>query len=318
MHSRSGTLEAVPPFEFQRSLDFIKGFRPMAGEQHVGEGALTKAIIVDGKPLLFRVKSAGEGQLPLGYELFSEEELPDQTAKSAADQISFFLSLDDNIRPFYEIAEKDPKFYPTVQQLWGLHHVKFSSLLEISCWAILAQRIQRPIAQRAKRAITEKFGASLELEGTTYWAFPDYGRLRQATPSQLRLATQNQRIAERLDSLLTNFEDLDEHFLKTAPYEKASERLQRVKGIGEWSAQFILFRGLGRMERLQYNMKPVTRMMEAIYGPGKTLDEINGQYGRWSGYWSLYLWGSSMASRLEEEDGDSSSAPPSSSAAVIP
>jgi DNA-3-methyladenine glycosylase II len=298
VYSRSGTLETVAPFDFQRSLEFIRRFRPLAGEQHVDEGTLTKAIIVDGKTVVFRVSSTPDKQLR--YELFSEEELPDPTAKSAAERISFSLSLDDDIRPFYEIAEKDPRFYPRVQELWGLHHVKFPSLLEISCLAIIAQRVQMSIAQRTKRAITEKFGASMEFEGRTYWAFPDYERLKEATPSQLRLATRNQRTAERLDSLLTNFDELDESFLKTALYEKAAERLRRVKGIGEWSAQFILFRGLGRVEKLQYSMKPVLKMMETVYGPGKTLDDINREYGMWSGYWSLYLWGSNMASRSEE------------------
>jgi hypothetical protein len=37
-------------------------------------------------------------------------------------------------------------------------------------------------------------------------------------------------------------------------------------------------------------------MMKEVYGPGKTLDDIDMTYGRWSGYWSLYLWGSGMAS----------------------
>jgi DNA-3-methyladenine glycosylase II len=300
VHSRSGTLETVQPFDFQRSLEFIK-FRPLAGEHHVGEGALTKAIIVDGRPLVFRVRGDPENPQQLRYELFSEEELQDTTAKRAAERISFFLSLDDDIRPFYEIAEKDPPFYPKVQQLWGLHHVKFPSLLEISCWAIIAQRVQMSMAQRTLRAITEKFGASVEFEGRIYWAFPDYERLRRATPTELHLATRNQRTAGRLDSLVTVFDELDETFLKTAPYEKAAERLQRVKWIGEWSAQFILFRGLGRSAQLRYSMKPVIRMMQAIYGPGKTLDDINKQYGTWASYWSVYLWGSNIASRTKIE-----------------
>ena len=303
MYSSSGTLKAIEPFDFQRSLAFIQGFRSLAGEQQVEGGALTKALMVDGKTVVFRLgprPGKEEEQRSLRYELFSEGQLSDQAIRSAAGRISFFLSLDDDIRPFYAIAEKDPKFYPKVKGLWGLHHVKFPSLLEVSCWAILAQRVQMPVAKRMKEAITERFGGSLDVEGHTYRAFPDYGRLREATPSQLLAATRNQRSAERLGSLLSNFEDLDEEFLKTALYEKAEERLRRVKGIGEWSSQFILFRGLGRVEKLRYNMKPVLAMMEAVYGPKKTLDEVNAEYGRWSGYWSLYLWGSSMASRREE------------------
>jgi len=65
-------------------------------------------------------------------------------------------------------------------------------------------------------------------------------------------------------------------------------------------------------------MKPVLKMMETVYGPGKTLDEINRQYGTWSGYWSLYLWGSKMASRSEEEGEGSPSAPPAPVGASSP
>jgi 3-methyladenine DNA glycosylase/8-oxoguanine DNA glycosylase len=117
-----------------------------------------------------------------------------------------------------------------------------------------------------------------------------------ATTKQLLEATRNQRTVQRLASLLTSFDELDEGFLRDAPYEKASARLQKVKGIGDWSSQFILFRGLGRVETLQpMNIRPLSETIEKVYGPkGKTLDEINSTYGKWSGYWSLYLWASTM------------------------
>jgi DNA-3-methyladenine glycosylase II len=147
-----------------------------------------------------------------------------------------------------------------------------------------------------KRALTEKFGGSLEVDGKTYWAFPDYTKLGHATPKELLEAVRNQRAMLRLTSLLASFDELDEGFLRTAPYEKAAARLQKVKGIGDWSSQFILFRGLGRVEGLQpINLRPLSDAIEKVYGPkGKTLDEINSTYGKWSGYWSLYLWASTM------------------------
>jgi DNA-3-methyladenine glycosylase II len=285
----------VEPFEFKQSLKFLKGFGPMSGEQQLEDGWVAKAMMADGQTVVFRVGRRGE-KSPLTYELFSKEPLK-PVEDLVARRISFFLSLDDDINPFYSIAEKeDAKFYPLIERWWGLHHVKFPSLLEISCWAILAQRVQKPIALRMKRALTERFGGSLELGGKTYWAFPDYAKLKDATPKQLLDATKNQRAAVRLTSLLGSFDELDETFLRDAPYEKATARLQKVKGIGDWSSQFILFRGLGRVEALQpINIRPLMKTMEEVYGPkGKTLDEINSTYGRWSGYWSLYLRASTM------------------------
>jgi DNA-3-methyladenine glycosylase II len=285
----------VEPFEFKQSLKFLKGFGPMSGEQQLEDGWVAKAMMADGQTVVFRVGRRGE-KSPLTYELFSKEPLK-PVEDLVARRISFFLSLDDDINPFYSIAEKeDAKFYPLIERWWGLHHVKFPSLLEISCWAILAQRVQKPIALRMKRALTERFGGSLELGGKTYWAFPDYAKLKDATPKQLLDATKNQRAAVRLTSLLGSFDELDETFLRDAPYEKATARLQKVKGIGDWSSQFILFRGLGRVEALQpINIRSLMKTMEEVYGPkGKTLDEINSTYGRWSGYWSLYLRASTM------------------------
>jgi DNA-3-methyladenine glycosylase II len=298
LYSVSGELDdaIAEPFEFKQSLRFLKGFGPMSGEQQLEEGRLTKAIMVDGQTVVLRVGEWGGKGSRLRYELFSQEPLK-PVEDSVAERISFFLSLGDDIKQFYSIAEKeDSKFYPLIERSWGLHQVKFPTLMEISCWAIIVQRVQRPIAIRMKRALAEKFGGSLELEGRTYWAFPDYVKLKDATPKQLLDATKSQRAMQRLTSLLGSFDELDEAFLRSAPYEKATARLQKVKGIGDWSSQFILFRGFGRIETLQpINLRPLTKRIEEVYGPsGKTLEEINSTYGRWSGYWSLYLWASTM------------------------
>jgi DNA-3-methyladenine glycosylase II len=304
LYSTSSELDdaVVEPFEFQQSLQFLQGFRPMSGEQQFERGSVTKAIMVEGQTVVFRVseqreKGADRGKPKLRYELFSQEPLTKSVEDSVARRISFFLSLDDDVMPFYSIAKiEDAKFYPLIEASWGLHQVKFPTLLEISCWAILAQRVQRPIALRMKRALTEKFGGNVEVDGKTYWAFPDYTKLKLAGPKELLEATRNQRAMQRLTSLLTSFDELDEDFLRTAPYEKATARLQKVKGIGDWSSQFILFRGLGRIERLQpINLTPLSKTIENVYGQkGKTVEEINSTYGKWSGYWSLYIWASTM------------------------
>ena len=295
MRTRTGTLDARQPFDFRRSLDFLHGFGPMSGEQAVEGGLATKALMVDGQTVAFRLKKDGHG---VGYELFSDEPLMESVADGVAQRISFFLSLEDDVGQFYSIAKgRDQKFYPLVEKLWGLHQVKFLTLLEISCWALINQRTQRPTALRIKRSLTEKFGGSIEVDGAVYWAFPDRSRLEGATPRQLLELTRNQRVAQRLVSLITSRDVVDETFLRSAPYEKAKERLQKVKGIGDWSSSFILFRGLGRMGRLQpIDLRPLGEAIADVYGPeGKTLDDVNRTYGDWAGYWLHYLRASTMA-----------------------
>lgn len=294
MHSKSGKLAARQPFDFKRSLEFVRGSAPTMGEQSVEGGRLTKAIMVEGQPVAFSVWEEGEG---VGYTLFAEEELEERVAEEAAKRISFYLSLDDDLGPFYSIArEKDPGFYPVVEREWGLHQVKSASLLEAACWALINQRIQRATALRIKRSLTERFGGGVQVGGMVYRAFPDLSRLKGATPTQLLEMTRNQRVTQRLVSLLSFPEVLDEAFLRTAPYQKADERLQTVKGIGDWSAQLVLLRGLGRMGRLQeLNLRPLGGVIEEVYGAkGVSVEEAGRLYGGWAGYWLLYLWATSM------------------------
>lgn len=289
MHSRSGSLPATAPFDLQKSLRFIDGVPQIAGEQDTSGGVLTKAVMVDGQTVGFRISPERDGKAGVYYELFSETPLTNAMAEKLAEQISFYLSLGDDLAPFYALAAKDPKFYPVAKRQVGLHHVKSWSVFEITCWALLSQRSQMPVAKRVKDTMREKFGGSVELDGRTYRAFPDYQTLKTAKVADILAATRNRRNAERISALMSSFEDLDEKFLRTAPYEKAEERLKRIKGIGDWSAQFILFRGLGRIRKIQLNMGPATKMVEEIYGAEFDPEGIDRLYGEWCGYWSLYL-----------------------------
>ena len=128
MHSGAGTLEAVEPFEFRKSLAFVRGFGPMSGQQEVDGDSITKAMMVEGQAVAFRVKEA-KGRLE--YQLFSSNPISEKAVKEMGGRISFFLSLGDDVEKFYSIAkEKDPRFYPLVESAWGLHHVKFLTFLE--------------------------------------------------------------------------------------------------------------------------------------------------------------------------------------------
>jgi len=43
MHQLQGTLTPIPPFDFDKSLQFLGHFRPALGEQRTADGVLTKA-----------------------------------------------------------------------------------------------------------------------------------------------------------------------------------------------------------------------------------------------------------------------------------
>lgn len=291
LNETSGTLKAKEPFDLGRSIAFLDGFRPMAEDQSTGPNTITKALMINGQTVVFRLEGGKGGRGPMECTLFSKENISPRLKESALQRISFFLSLEDDLRPFYEIVERDdPQFMPVVQQMYGFHHVKFPSVLECAVWSILAQRSPISLSRKQKLAIMERFGDSIVLDGKVHRSFPDIERLREAGSEEVAKVINNRRKAEYLVSLLDAFPGLDLDRLMKMDFEQAKQRLMEIRGIGDWSSHFILSRGMGRMERLPSNLKKEIPRAAEVYGPEMTAERVKSIYGHWSGYWLLYLW----------------------------
>jgi hypothetical protein len=63
-YQAAGTIAATPPFDFARSLAFLGHFPPMRDEQALSPGTLTKAVMVEGRPIVCRVEPAGTVKAP--------------------------------------------------------------------------------------------------------------------------------------------------------------------------------------------------------------------------------------------------------------
>jgi DNA-3-methyladenine glycosylase II len=291
LYETSGILKAREPFDLGRSIAFLDGFRPMAEDQDTGPNAITKALMVDGQTIVFRLEGGKDGKGPMDCTLFSKENITPRLKESAMQRISFFLSLDDDLLPFYEIAERDdPQFMPVIRQMYGFHHVKFPSVLECAVWSILAQRSPIALSRKQKFAIMERFGDSVTLDGKVHRSFPDIERMAGAGFDEVAKVINNRRKAEYLVSLLNAFPTLDLDRLRKMEFDQAKQQLMEIKGIGEWSSHFILSRGMGRMERLPSNLKKEIPRADEVYGPEMTVERVKRIYGDRSGYWLLYLW----------------------------
>lgn len=295
MHSETGHLNPTPPFDFDQSLHFLGLFSPTQDEQTLSSGFLTKAVSIDSSPVAFRLNLSGTVVAPtLDYTLFSMQPIAAQLRSATLDRISFYLSLDDNLAPFYEIGRNDPHFASVMEQLYGYHQVKFLTPFENACWAVLSQRTPMPVARKIKQALVERFGGSVDVEGEAHWAFPEPEQLAGASERDLLEVVRNERKTDYLQGLARAFALVDEAFLRTGSYDEVEAWLRGLKGIGEWSASFILVRGLGRMERLPLGEKRLVEAVSHVYGAGKTLTDdaigrIAERYGEWQGYWAHYI-----------------------------
>jgi DNA-3-methyladenine glycosylase II len=301
LYSANGQIQPARPFDFEQSLDFIQRFPPMMGEQTLSARKLAKTISIQGQAVLFEIQSTGTVDAPqLEYQLYSPDPMDAEMQGRVVDRIRFFLSLDDRLEEFYALAKGDDPFWAVIQSsLYGLHQVKFLTPFEIAIWSVLTQRLPIAIARTLKQALKEAYGSRMEINGAHYIAFPEPAQLITATPDDLAKVIKNERKVEYLMAVTQAFLQVDEQFLRCGPYEEVEDWLLKIKGIGDWSAHFILIRGLGRVEQLSMVPKSVHEkvMSEAVsrmYSPGKSLTgeeilQLAERYGDWQGYWAYYL-----------------------------
>jgi DNA-3-methyladenine glycosylase II len=279
--------EPKKPFSFRHSLAFVCGFSPMAGEQETCGERLRKAHEIGGRAVLVDVTPRGADLLAV--TLHADGPINHEDRAAALDRVRFTLSLDDDLAPFYALAEQDRAFAPIARAQLGHHHVKFPSPFEITVWAVLAQRTPMPLARAIKRALVERFGTSIDVDGARHLAFPSAARLAGAGDAALAAVVKHRIKADAIGAIAKAFTGVDESWLRDGRFGEVSDWLGNLPRIGAWSKAFVLYRGLGRMERLELAEGPIFECARAVYGPKVDVARVAARYGEHVGSWCLYL-----------------------------
>jgi len=286
-----GKLYPEEPFDFSKSLNFIDMFLPSENEYLIEDLSLTKAIHLDGQTVAFKLRSVGTVEKPvLNYEFYGYK-LDNKLQTDLVDRINFFLSLDDDLKPFYQYASHDESFNKVLDESYGLHQVKFLTPFEAAGWAVLSQRIPMKVANKMKENLTKSVGNKINLDGQDYWAFPSPDQILDLDIDYIISIIKNKRKSAYLINVAEAFGSVDEQFLRNGPLDEVKSWLLDIKGIGEWSAHLELIRGLGRMED-SLDDRMLGRCVQKIYGSEITPEElkkISEGYKDFVGYWEYYL-----------------------------
>jgi DNA-3-methyladenine glycosylase II len=308
-------LHPRPPFSFAQTLAFLRRFPPTRGERAIVGEAVLGAARLGGQTIGFRVEAVGDVEAPIlrctlfpavrssvsGRSTASAEPagaLGLATAEAALRRLGDWLGAEDDLGPFYALAEADPPFRAVVRRLYGYHQLRFFTPFENTCWAILGQRTPIGVARAAKRRLMERYGGAVEVDGQTLLAFPEPDDLAAASPEELAELVGTERKAERLLAIARAFATADPAALRGMPTDQLGRWLQELPGIGPWSVAFILLRGFGRSDAplplgtAETFDRELLGAARAIYGPSETVEQLRAiaeRYGAWRGYWGHYL-----------------------------
>lgn len=294
-------VSASGPLRFDLALAYLRG-SPSSVLEDVSTKVYSRAVRLNGKTVVLRVREAAEDNGLDGYTRGVQLELigPDidhEDEAAATALVRRVFTLDHDVAPLLDAVASDPTFFPLAQRLDGLRPVLIPDPFEATLWAIIGQQITTQFAAKCKHALAELLGERIVVDGREYLVFPTPERVASAREEDLAaIQFSRQKIRYTLNvARLVADGALDLAEIARLPTDKAQARLERIVGIGRWTAEYVLMRGLGHRDVIPAGDGGLRRIIGQAYGLGRsaTEDEVRQIAQRWTGwrgYAAFYWW----------------------------
>jgi 3-methyladenine DNA glycosylase/8-oxoguanine DNA glycosylase len=256
--TRQYALAPRGPFSLHSAIGFLQGFAPALHGRRGPVGHLHLAFVPDGER-----RAAGACVRSHDGELKVEVSGPAEPG-AAARQVERILSLDVDGSGFPEVGERDPAIGRLQARYPGLRPVSFPSPFEAGAWFVLSQRMRGAQAVALKARITDELGEHVAICGEERAAFPAPGVVAEleglAGLPERKLATL------RALAQAASQGELDGERLRAMGGEAAVEELQRLPGVGPFTAQGIVVRGASEPDHLATAEPRMARAAALAYG----------------------------------------------------
>ncbi|MCI1696843.1 DNA-3-methyladenine glycosylase family protein [Aneurinibacillus aneurinilyticus] len=208
-----------------------------------------------------------------------------------------WFDLNNDLTPFYEMAKADPLLKMPAQKFYGLRVISIPDLFEALCWGVLGQQINLAFAYSLKKQFVEAFGDFIEWNGKKYWIFPSYERIAHLTPADLANIKMTVKKSEYIIGIarLMASGKLSKEQLMKMNFKEAEKNLIKIRGIGPWTANYVLMRCLRFPTAFPIddvgliNSIKILRNMDRKPMKDEIL-EISIPWKNWESYATFYLW----------------------------
>jgi DNA-3-methyladenine glycosylase II len=215
------------------------------------DGQYSRIIVADGGPVLLTVTqetNLAEPKLLVTVE--SRTRISARARKEAGLLVQKMLGLAVDLKPFYKLARDSAIIGPLVERFAGVRPPRFPSVFEGLVNSIACQQVTLDLGIVLLNRLSQQFGAHVVEQGAVLHAFPTPADLAGAPEESIRELGFSRQKARAIQELSTHVTDttVDLARLDGVPNEEAIAYLSGIRGIGRWSAEYVLLRGLGRLD----------------------------------------------------------------------
>ena len=285
MTTQTIVIRPKPPFDFDSTAENQPYFRK---GQDSSTDLYRRLLDLGEKLALASVVFNGQVDAPELKVTLRGDGLTGPDIELAKSQVERLLGTEQDLRPFYEFSEGDPVMSNLAKAFYGMHQTMSLSVFETIGQAILGQQLSASVARVIRALLVETYGPRLEVDGEIHYAFPRPEAIAAASVEELRGLKLSQRKAEYLHGLalaelaapggLDRVNELDDG--------EVVKEVTSLRGVGMWSAQWVLSRALGRPDAFPVGDLALRRIVSQLYFGGEALTD--GELGEFSQRWSPF------------------------------
>jgi DNA-3-methyladenine glycosylase II len=252
-----------------------------------------RTLVIDEVPVGITVRQESDAAGPL---LIVEVEHPGMTPdelfiSEIRSVLSRTLGLEVDLSGFYRLAEGEFRLATLAQQFVGMRPPCFPSVFEAAVNAIACQQLSLTVGIHLLNRLSKQFGLAPSAGEGAQAGFPTPDRLAGEDPQHLRDLGFSRSKAHAIITLSQQIVvgETDLEALRDAEDDRAMATLLDLTGIGRWSAEYVLLRGLGRLQVLPGDDVGARNNLHRRFGlaPSAGYEEVNRFSRRWSPYGGL-------------------------------
>ncbi len=292
-------VRACAPFNFAATARFLR-FNESELVDTFADACYRRALHLGGRLCLLSVTVRDADTRPvLNIELAPEKAATTTTRAEAeaARVVGAMFSIGHNLEAWRAQVVGDPLLAEVEATHRGLHLPRWPTLFEALAISILSQQISTTAAMTLKRRLVERFGEQLTVEAQTYFAFPRAEALAAAEVQQLRALGLSGAKALSLNEAARAVADgaLDPDALALEDNESLIARLSELRGVGRWTAEWVLMMYFGRTDVFPAGDLFLRGTVVKYYNGGRPLgerevrDQARRRWGAWASYAALYM-----------------------------
>jgi len=291
MATRDLTLPVTAPFRLDFTAWALRRRQANVVDRWA-RGRYTRALVGNTGAVTVTISQQATGTAPaLVVNLQSDHRLTGQLPVEVRLLVQKMFGLDVDLGPFYALAQDNPVLASLVEQFAGLRPPRFPTIFEALVNAIACQQVSLDSGIASLNRLSETFGMQVADGDNRICAFPRPVDLAEAGEGSIRGLGFSQQKARAIKELARAVaaDRLDLVKLEQLSNEDVVACLSEIRGIGRWSSEYVLLRGLGRLDIFpaddvgaQNNLQRLFRLdRKPSYG------EINALVAPWSPYQGL-------------------------------